>query len=80
MVVDNAVQHTRPVVFRECNVSVWISAPSYVPETLQFPLQLPCDIEDAVDAVERHVQALIGCHTATGQYRCALSPSPLAPP
>ena len=58
MVVDNAVQHTRPVVFRECNVSVWISAPSFVPETLQFPLQLPCDIEDAVDAVERHVQAL----------------------
>ena len=56
--VDNAVRHTRPVQFQECNFSVWVGTPYHVPETLQFPLRLPCDIEDALDATERHVQSL----------------------
>ena len=56
--VDNAARHTRPVQFQECNFSVWVGTPYHVPETLQFPLRLPCDIEDALDATERHVQSL----------------------
>ena len=56
--VDNAVRHTRPVQFQECNFSVWVGTPYHVPETLQFPLRLPCDIEDALDAMERHAQSL----------------------
>ena len=56
--VDNAVRHTRPMQFREAAFSVWVGTPYHVPETLQFPLRLPCDIEDALDATERHVQHL----------------------
>ena len=56
--VDNAVRHTRPVQFQECTFSVWVGTPYHVPETLQFPLRLPCDIEDALDATERRVQSL----------------------
>ena len=56
--VDNAVRHTRPMHFREAAFSVWVGTPYHVPETLQFPLRLPCDIEDALDATERHVQHL----------------------
>ena len=73
--VDNAVSHTRPVVFQECTFSAWVGAPHYVPELLQFPMQLPCDIEDVLDATERKVQCLKleGCNRAI-----AVRPQPFA--
>ncbi|CAE7824168.1 CFDP2 [Symbiodinium sp. CCMP2592] len=46
--------------------SAWIGAPYYVPETVQIQLPMPCDVEDALDAVERQVQhlRLEGCDRA----------------
>ncbi|CAE7236988.1 CFDP2 [Symbiodinium sp. KB8] len=54
--IRNHVQHTVPVVTEDVNFSIWIAAPGYQPQVLQFPLGVPSDIEDALEATERRLQ------------------------
>ena len=56
--VDNTVQHTRPYVMQDSTFSVWIGAPHHLPVHLQLQLPMPCDVEDALDAVERRTRQL----------------------
>ncbi|CAE7876439.1 HERC2 [Symbiodinium microadriaticum] len=55
--IDNAMQHTVPAVVEEVPFSIWVGAPGYQPQVLQFQLGLPCDIEDALEATARHIKA-----------------------
>ena len=53
--IDNAVQHTQPAPTTFVNFPVWVGTAGYEPETMQLQLGVPCDVEDAIDAVERYL-------------------------
>ena len=55
--IQNHVQYTVPVATEDASFAIWVAAPGYQPQVLQFPIGVPCDIEDALEATERKLQS-----------------------
>ena len=53
-----APRDTIPESIQDVELVALVIAPAYQPEVLRFPIGIPCDLEDVLDAVERHVVEL----------------------